>query len=46
MRGFTIIDVLNKRVQINGRTWAMAKRFSGKHGGYKKVTRLDNVGEL
>lgn len=38
----TAIDVPNKRVQINGRTWAMAKRFRGKCGGYKKVARREN----
>lgn len=33
----TDFDFLNKRVRLNGRTWASARRFNGKHGGYAKV---------
>lgn len=33
----TRFDHLNKRVQLNGRTWAMASRFNGKSHGYKRV---------
>ena len=41
----TAIDVLAKRVQLNNRTWAMAKRFKGKHGGYKKMAAKERGGK-